>query len=175
MKAFSKFWEEWNWFAVQTKSHQERPAAAQVANLALQVLLPQIKEPQATCHGTAKATKALFPGYFFARLCPLDSLEAVRYTKGVLRVVSSGRIPIAVAPEIISSIEERICPDGFIRLKPKEFQPGDRVTLEDGPLEGMMGRVERESDDGARVTIFLAELLHARVSVAKSCLRTAVA
>jgi transcriptional antiterminator RfaH len=174
MTVTTKFWEEWNWFAVQTKSHREAPAAALVANLELQIFLPRVKESHLHI-GAGKATKALFPGYFFARLCPLHSLEAVRYTKGVLRVVSSGRFPVAVAPEIISGIQVRICPDGFIRLKPREFQPGDKVTLEEGPLEGMMGRVERESDDHTRVTIFLAELLHARVSVAKDCLGTAVA
>jgi transcriptional antiterminator RfaH len=174
MKAPTKFWEEPNWFAIQTKSHREAPAAALVANLELQTFLPRVRESHPVV-GAGNAIKALFPGYFFARLCPLHSLEAVRYTKGVLRVVSSGRFPVAVAPEIILSIQARICPDGFIRLKPREFQPGEKVTLDAGPLEGMMGRVERESDDHARVTIFLAELLHARVSVAKSCLRTALA
>ena len=169
----TKFWEESNWFAVQTKSHREAPAAALVANLNLQIFLPRVRV--SSVGGAGNATKALFPGYFFARLCPLHSLDAVRYTKGVLRLVSSGRFPVAVAPEIISSIQARICPDGFIRLKPRKLQPGDNVTVEAGPLQGMMGRVERESDDHARVTIFLAELLHARVSIAKSCLRTALA
>jgi transcription antitermination factor NusG len=174
MKAPSKFWEESNWFAIQTKSHREAPAAALVANLELETLLPRVRESQSR-PSAGNPSKALFPGYFFAHLCPLHSLEAVRYTKGVLRVVSSGRFPVPVAPEIISSIQARICPDGFIQLKPRAFRPGDNVTLETGPFEGMMGRVERESDDHARVTIFLAELLHARVSVAKSCLRTALA
>jgi transcriptional antiterminator RfaH len=171
MKQHTDLWRESSWFAVQTKSHQESSASALVAKLRSEVFLPRVREAHAGGCGVCKGTKALFPGYFFARFSPIDSLEAVRYTPGVLRVVGSGRVPIVVAPEIISDIRARIHPDGFIRLKSRGFQPGDQVTIEEGPLGGLMGRVERESDDRERVTILLAELLHARVSVARDCLR----
>jgi transcriptional antiterminator RfaH len=173
MKQNTDFWRESNWFAVQTKSHQESSASALVAKLRSEVFLPRVQGAHPGGSGVWKTTKTLFPGYFFARFSPIELLDAVRYTPGVLRVVGSGRIPVVVAPEIISSIRARIHPDGFIRLKSRGFQPGDQVTIEQGPLEGLMGRVERESDDQERVTILLAELLHARVSVAKECLRNA--
>jgi transcriptional antiterminator RfaH len=173
MKEHTDLWREPNWFAVQTKSQQESSAAALVAKRQLEICLPRVRDPHAASRGIGKTGSALFPGYFFARFCPIDALEAVRYTPGVMRVVGSGRVPVVVAPEIISDIRARMHPDGFIQLKPRGFQPGDQVTIEDGPFEGLMGRVERESDDRERVTILLAELLHARVSVAKDCLRNA--
>ena len=43
--------------------------------------------------------------------------------------------------------------------------PGTRVTIQSGPFEGMMGRVERELDDRKRVAIFLEALFHARVLI----------
>jgi transcriptional antiterminator RfaH len=173
MKQHHDFWREANWFAVQTKSHQESSASALVARLRSEIFLPRVREASPAGDGAQGATRILFPGYFFARFSPIELLEAVRYTPGVLRVVGSGRVPVVVVPEIISDIRARIHPDGYIRLKPKGFHPGDQVMIEQGPLEGLMGRVERESDGRERVTIFLAGLLHARVSVAKECLRNA--
>ena len=173
MKVDTDLWRQSNWFAVQTKSQQESFAAALLAKRQLEVFLPLVGEPHMARRGAGRTTKALFSGYFFARFRPIDSLEAVRYTPGVLSVVSSGRMPVAVAPEVISDIRARIHPDGFVRLKPRGPKTGDQVIIEDGPLGGLMGRVERESDDGQRVTILLAELLQARVSVAKHYVRNA--
>ena len=148
-------------------------AAALVAKLRSEVFLPRVRGTDPGGRGTGKAGKALFPGYFFARFSPIELLEAVRYTPGVLRVVGSGRVPAVVAPEIIAGVRARIQPDGCIRLKARGFLPGDQVAIEEGPLAGVMGRIERESDGRERVTILLAELLGARVSVAKGCLRGA--
>jgi transcriptional antiterminator RfaH len=93
------FWQKKSWFAIQSKPRQEDLAAARLAKLDLEVFLPQLREGQSACNRVRKVTKALFSGYFFTRFCPLESMEAVRYTHGVLRVVGSGRFPIPVAPE----------------------------------------------------------------------------
>lgn len=158
-------WRKTSWFAVQTKSQQESVAAVRVAKLGLEIFLPRVRESQSVRSGVRVVSKPLFSGYFFTRFCPLESLEAVRYAQGVLRVVSSGRFPVAVEPEIISGIQARMHPDGFIRLKAKEFRPGDRVTIEQGPFEGWVGEVQREQDSGKRVMILLEAIQQARLLV----------
>jgi hypothetical protein len=90
------FWQSTSWFAVQSKSRQEDLAAARLAKLDLEVFLPQIREEKPVRRGVRRVTKALFPGYFFTRFCPFESLDTVRYTH-VLRVVGSARFPIPVA------------------------------------------------------------------------------
>ena len=107
--------------------------------------------------------KPLFPGYFFTRFCPEKSLELVKAARGVLLVVSSGRIPIPVPEKVVQEIQDRIQDDGFIRIRLERLVPGTRVTIQSGPFEGMMGRVVQEMDDQRRVTIFLDGLLHARL------------
>jgi transcriptional antiterminator RfaH len=109
--------------------------------------------------------KPLFSGYFFARFCPQNCLESVEYCHGVLKVVSSGRFPIPVEDTIIDEIQHRIEEDGFVQIRPQVLGPGIRVTIQSGPFEGMMGRVERELDDGKRVAIFLETLFNARVQI----------
>ncbi len=167
MRIHIDFWQKTNWFAVQTKSHRESLAAARVAKLGLEVFLPQVREQQPAHSSLRRITKALFTGYFFSRFCPLESLDAMRYTHGVLRVVGSGRFPIAVAPEIISSIQARINADGFVRLEAREFQPGDKVTIEQGPFEGWIGEVQREQDDRKRVMILLGAIQQGRLLIDK--------
>ncbi len=161
---------ELNWFAIQTKPHQERLAATHAAKLDVEIFLPRCRRPEQVCGSRRMVTKALFPGYFFARFCPLLSYDAVRYASGVLRVVGNSRVPTPLAPEIITSIRGRVQSDGFVRLDGPRFWSGDRVAIEAGPLAGWMGRVEREGDDGRRVMILLEAIQQARLTIEKRLL-----
>lgn len=159
------FSEETNWFAIHTKPHQEQLAAARLRQLDLEVFLPRLRQDQFVCGVPRLVTKPLFPGYLFARYCPLVSGEAVRYVPGVLRVVGSSKSLIPLEPEIIASIRERIQSDGFVRLQPPKFRPGEKVRIEHGPFAGWMAEVEHEWDDGRRVAILLGVLQQARLVI----------
>jgi transcription antitermination factor NusG len=63
--------------------------------------------------------------------------------------------------------------DGFIRLEARAFKPGDTVTIEQGPFQGWMGEIQREQDEGKRVTILLEVIRQARLSVEKCWLNAA--
>jgi transcriptional antiterminator RfaH len=168
-------WRDVNWFAIQAKPRRESFASQNIGALGIEVLLPRIKVER-LLHGAARqGTKPLFPGYFFARFSPVNAFESVKATQGVLRVVSSGRTPIPVHDEIIREIEARIQEDGLIRIQRQALPPGTLVTIQGGPLEGMMGRVERELDDRKRVAIFLETLFQARVLIEKRWIEAAAA
>ena len=161
-------WHENHWFAIQGRPHQENLAAANVARLDVEVFLPRVKQIQSVCGVQRWLTKPLFSGYFFGKFVPVVSMDAVRYCHGVLRVVGTSRYPIPLEAEIIASIRERLEPDGLIHLESRTFKPGDAVKIEKGPFAGFMGKVERESEDGARVAILLEVLQHARLVVEKN-------
>jgi transcription antitermination factor NusG len=161
------FWAETNWFAVQAKPFQETLAAASVAKLNIEVFLPRIKQEQIVCGMTRLLTKPLFNGYFFARFSPLLVQEAVRYARGVLRIVGTSGFPIPLDEEVILAIRSRIEDDGFVRLKSPSFEPGDRVCIERGPWQGTFGRFEQELIDGKRVAILLEAIDHARLLIEK--------
>src|SRR5881397_1104494 len=130
------FWKETYWFAIQTKPYQENLAAARVAKLDVEVLLPRVKQEQMICGFARLLTKPLFPGYFFGRFCPILSYVVVRYAYGVLRVVGTRQFPIPLDADVISAIQDRVRDDGFIRLEAKGLSPGDAVTIEQGPFAG---------------------------------------
>jgi len=161
---------ETNWFAVQTKPFQEKLAAVGVAKLDVEVFLPRVQVERGVCGIVRLQTKPLFAGYFFARFCPLVSFDAVRYVRGVLRVVGTSRFPIPLDERVIQAIRARIEDDGFVRLASPSFRTGGRVCIDDGPWQGTIGKFEHEMNDGKRVTILLDAIHQARLLVEKKWL-----
>jgi transcriptional antiterminator RfaH len=161
-------WSDTNWFAIHTKPRRDNFAATNVSSLGLETLLPRVKVHHFIRRATRTIIKPLFPGYFFARFCPQHSLELVKCARGVLRVISSGRFPIPVGDEVVREIQDRVEEDGLIQIRLQDLKPGDLVSIQEGPFEGLMGRVEREADDARRVTILLETLFNAaRVLIEK--------
>jgi transcriptional antiterminator RfaH len=158
-------WRDVSWFAIHAKTRRENFAARNVSAVGVEILLPRVKAERLLRGIAQQGTSPLFPGYFFARFSPEKSLESVKCARGVLQVLSSGRFPIPVHGEVVREIQNRIQEDGFIRIHPQCLTAGTRVTIQSGPFEGMMGRVERELGDRKRVAIFLETLLHARVLI----------
>jgi len=106
---------ETSWFAIQAKPCRERAASARLRSLGgVEVFFPE-----RTAGGPRPGVRPLFPGYLFARFCPLRSLDLVRYASGVLRVVGNQISPIPVAQDIIDSIRALVEEDGYIRLAPR--------------------------------------------------------
>ncbi|MBV8278318.1 MAG: hypothetical protein JO170_24085 [Verrucomicrobia bacterium] len=168
-------WRDVNWFALHTKPRRENFAVTNVSALGVESFLPRLK---AECleHGVATTIiRPLFPGYFFARFCPESSFESVKATCGVLQVVSSGRMPIPVPENVVQEIQDRVLEDGLIRIHPQTLAPGTLVTIQSGPFEGMMGRVERELDDRKRVAIFLETLFNVRVLIERRWIKAQAA
>jgi transcriptional antiterminator RfaH len=157
-------WKDINWFALHTKPRRENFASTNVSRLGIESFLPLLKTERLVRNVARTIIKPLFSGYFFARFCPENSFETIKATRGVLQLVSSGRMPIPVPEVVIREIQDRI-QDGFIRLRPRALAPGTLVMIQSGPFEGMMGRVERELDDRKRVAIFLETLFNARVLI----------
>jgi transcriptional antiterminator RfaH len=170
-----QFWQDTSWFAVQAKPHQEDLAAAVVAQLGNDVFLPRIRREQSVCGVRRLISKPLFAGYLFARFCPRISMDAVRYARGVLRVLGTSRHPLPVEDGIIDSIRERVREDGFVHLETRPFLPGDKVTIDAGPFAGWMGKVEREWADGKRVMLLLEAVQQTRALIDKRWLRPAEA
>lgn len=166
------FWSETNWFAVQTKPQREELALASVSDERIGRFFPCCKARGAD--GTSRI-RPLFPCYFFARFCPALELDRVRYARGVLRVLSASGVPLPVEDETIEEIQDCLDSEGCVQLQPAPFHAGQCVFIEEGPLRGLMGRVEREWDDGRRVAILLDALLQSRVIVERVCLSPAAA
>lgn len=146
---------ERHWFAIQTHRGAENAVGLSLRALSIETLLPLVRRSMRQGTRTLRlAVSALFPGYLFACFCAGDSLRAVSFSRGVVRVVGTRDRPIPVDNSIIESIRERIGVRGYIELN-KRPSINDRVRITSGPLAGWSGVFERELSDSQRVIILV--------------------
>jgi transcriptional antiterminator RfaH len=164
------------WFAIQTRPGAEAGAESNLRPLTLETLLPLAR--RLVHHATRAprmAVRPLFPGYLFARFCAAASLRAVKYSRGVLRVVGGGEHPWPVDDEIIADIRERIGPERCVEIGERPIRKGDSVRITAGPLSGWAGIFDSELSDAQRVVILIDTLQQGRVVVRRNSLELAEA
>ena len=140
-------WRQLHWYAVQSKPSRESFAATNVGRLGIPVLLPKIRRRSRRAGGWGIGIKALFTGYFFARFAPAARLSQVRYARGVLRIVSSGRLALPVEDAVIEAIEARTDTEGLVEIGPPPLRAGNRYTLRRVPW-----KASSESLNASRTT-----------------------
>src|ERR1043166_9230657 len=120
--------DEIQWFAIQARPGAEAAAQSNLRPLTMETLLPLVRR---RVHHATRASRMvlrpLFPGYLFVRFCTAVSLRAVRYSRGVIRVVGGGGQPWPVDDAIIADIRERIGPEGCVEMRERPFRVGDPV------------------------------------------------
>jgi transcriptional antiterminator RfaH len=156
---------ELQWFAIQTKTAGEHLANSSLAQLELATLLPLMRRNPAGWRARRNPVKALFPGYLFARFCADTHLRAVRYARGVQRVVSARERPLPVEDSIIESLRARMDNRGCVALEVRTFTRGQSVRISAGPFAGWQGVFDSALGDAQRVVILLEALQQGRLIV----------
>lgn len=116
----------------------------------------------------------LFPCYIFARFELSRFYRMIKYTRGVRRLVGdrSGK-PYVVEDGLIDLLRSRV-KDGYIRIEPPEFTPGEMVKVMEGPLKGFTGMFYKDLKASERVLILLNTLSYqARVEIDRGLLAKA--
>ena len=163
--------DEIQWFAIQARVGAEAAAESNLRALSIETLLPLVRRPVHHATRTSRMVlRPLFRGYLFARFCAAVSLRAVRYSRGVLRVVGGAEQPWRVDDAIIADIRERIGPEGWVEFNERPFCVGDPVRIIAGPLSGWSGVFASELSDAQRVVILIETLQQGRVVIRRECL-----
>jgi transcription elongation factor/antiterminator RfaH len=167
--------EKWEkrvlWYAVHTKPRQEDIAEASLHELGLQTFSPRLKERKIVRGVRQDVVKPLFPGYIFTKFRCDQWLRAVKYARGVRRVVGAGDVPTPVDEEIVHIIHSRM-KGGYVMIEPPPLRPGDAVVVEEGPLRGFVGIFERQMKGSERVVVLLNTIkFQARVILEREELR----
>jgi transcriptional antiterminator RfaH len=161
------------WYVVYTNPREEGRAGGNLSAWSLEIFSPRIKERRSHpfTGEPIYAIKPLFPRYIFARFDLEKLFHKIRFTRGVHSLVSFGNRPVAVDKEVIELIHSRVGKDGVIDMW-DDLQPGDHVTVNDGPLKGLNGIFERPTKDSERVMILLDTVNYqARLQVERQGLR----
>jgi transcriptional antiterminator RfaH len=143
------------WYCIRSHPKHEHIAAANLRHVPdLEVFNPQLRLLRCTPRGRVAGIEPLFPNYLFARFVLELTLEKVRFTPSVSKVLSFGdrvpSIPDDVIAELRSSLdqqEERVFTDAPLE--------GQEVEVVAGPLQGAHATVTRVLPAKERVQVLI--------------------
>ncbi len=134
-----------NWYALRTKSNQEKIAAAALETKGYQQYLPVIRELRRWSDRSVEIDRPLFASYLFCRF-ELKCWLPVIQSPGVVSVVGFGNQPGRIADSEIEAI--RLVAGSGHRTKHCAFcSEGQRVRIKRGPLQGLEGFVIRNKSE----------------------------
>jgi len=143
-----------SWFVCQTKVREEARARYFLAEKGYEVYLPMMESQRMVGSRVILGQKPLFPNYLFARFRnEASDLYAVRWTKGVVKILPESVSPASVDDQVVESIRALSQEDGVVRKK--DLKKNDRVKILQGPFKEVMGIFEEWTSDSGRVRILL--------------------
>ena len=146
-----------NWYAVNTKPHQEHQAEQNLERIGVEAFSPLLERRKVVRRKIQTVVGPLFPGYIFARFDAAAGSRGVRFARGVRKIVSFGPAPEPVDGEIIEAIRQRLSGAYLVVPRPV-FQAGQTVHIQEGPLKDLHAVFEREMSDHQRVVLLLRTL-----------------
>ena len=157
---------ESQWYAVWTRSRQEKSAAAILATLGVQHYLPLKSEVRQWSDRKQPVTVPLFSGYLFVRIVSARNRRLdVLKTPGIAGFVGNQTGPLPVPDQQIEDIrtvlETRVECNVFPLLN-----EGDCVRVVRGPLTGVEGRLVR-TNSSTRLSISI-QMIHKSLLVGVS-------
>jgi|HubBroStandDraft_5_1064220.scaffolds.fasta_scaffold510945_1 transcriptional antiterminator RfaH len=151
------------WFAVWTRSRQEKVAAAMLGTLGVQHFLPLKSEIRQWSDRKQTVHVPLFSGYLFVRMNPTkDSRLQVLKTPGIAGFVGNNTGPLPIPNQQIEDIRTVLEQRVECTVLPL-LEEGDRVRVVRGPLAGVEGRL-LQSNSTTRLLISI-EMIHKTLAV----------
>lgn len=153
-----------NWYLVYSKARQESVAKTNLERQGYQTYMPLIRTPRLRMGRRVLRIEPMFPRYLFIRLDKeRDNWAPIRSTLGVSSIVRLGQEPSRVPDDLVDMLRAREDVDGIQDLPPAEFQRGERVRIEQGPLMGYEAIFLAKS--GAERVVILLQIVGKRARV----------
>jgi transcription antitermination factor NusG len=133
---------EAHWCAAYVVARHEKVVAEQLVRRSVESFLPLYHTVHYWKKRRAELELPLFPGYLFVHIGAAERLRVLE-VPGVVHIVSSRGVPVAVSKEEIESLRTAL------QLRRSEPYPylaaGRRVRIQTGPLQGLEGVVLRQN------------------------------
>jgi len=125
------------WYALRVKSRFENAVASHLTARGFESFLPMYKSRRRWSDRVRELEVPLFSSYVFCRFDPLNRLPVVS-VPGIVHVVSIGKVPMPVEQAEIEAIQAAVH-SGLHHEPCSYFHVGQRVRIEQGPLNGVEG------------------------------------
>ncbi len=131
------------WYALRTRSRQEKAAAARLSSVGISNYLPLKSELRQWSDRKQEVQVPLFPGYVFVHLDVRSGsrLEALK-TPGIVGFVGNASGPLPIPEKQIESVRT-VVSSGSEFTSQTPWKEGDRVRVVRGPLAGVEGILDR--------------------------------
>lgn len=135
------------WFAVQTRSRQEKKVLLQLEGDGFTSFLPLLNRVSCWSDRQKIIQEPLFAGYLFVRIdWTPESRNAVLTKAGVVSLVGSKGLGTPIPDKQIDDIKTLLARN--VEWKHSPFlQAGDKVRVRGGALDGMEGILLQENQD----------------------------
>lgn len=134
-----------HWYAIQVSPKKERFVADALHAKGLEFFLPCYTVNRRWSDRVRRMELPLFPGYVFCQIPTDDRSPRIVSTPGVRRLVSFGGQPAALPESDLAAIRQLMTSGRHIIPWPY-LRPGEQVRIENGPLCGLEGRIEKIQD-----------------------------
>jgi len=151
------------WHAVWTRSRHEPLVCSELAARGVDTFLPTVTQTRRWSDRKKRIAWPLFPGYCFARF-ELALLPRVVRCTGVVAVLSDSAGPVPIPGVEIEALQRMVA--SALPYDPcSHLVLGSRVRVVNGPLSGVVGRLDRKGPQD--LLVLAIELLNsgARVQV----------
>ncbi len=128
------------WYAVYTKSRNEKKVAAELEARGIEVYLPLLKTIKQWSDRKKKVEIPLFSSYVFVRIIDKDYMDVLE-TTGVVRFITFRKQKIAIPETQILAVKAFLEEDHPELEGIHEYFPGERVEVVRGPLSGLKGNL----------------------------------
>lgn len=147
ISAISDYPRDATWFAVRTRSRQEKVAASALEAVGVPNFLPLKSEVHRWSDRNQTVTTPLFSGYLFVRLnLARDSRLRVLKTPGVAGLVGNQSGPLPIPDSEIENIRTVLAQEKQCSPYPS-MAVGERVRVVRGALSGIEGTLVRSQSD----------------------------
>ncbi len=156
------------WYALNSKPHQEGRVAEYLRQRRVEAYLPLVRVNPV--NPRAARIRPYFPGYLFARLdVEAAGLGACQWTPGLRGVVQFGGLPGTVPDAFIGELRRRLAQIGAAGgLTFDNLQRGDAVRIVSGPLAGYEAVFDMRLASSDRVRVLLEAMRQGRLSERQS-------
>jgi transcription antitermination factor NusG len=155
-----------SWFAVSTRSRQEKTVASKLGAAGIQFFLPMATEMRQWSDRVQAIQTPIFAGYIFVQIHAHKREElAVLTTPGVVRLIGNGKGALPIPDQQMEDLRRVLSLN--LRYETSSFlQAGDRVRVVGGALAGVEGTLVR-SGSGERLIVSI-EMIQRAISITVS-------
>lgn len=147
------------WYVIQCKGGESFRAAEHLANQGFDVFHPVLEVQKKRRGKLAWIAEPLFPYYLFIRLDRIASnWRPIRSTRGVLKLLTFGEEPVAVADSLIETLRRNASTSPENETANVYFRAGESVEIIEGPFQDL--KAVFESQKGEERAIVLLNMLH---------------